>query len=117
MRQQLVQLHLAQHAAQRGQCKLLRLVLVVGHLHHGQPRVDDAQEDHRVHLQRNVVPRDHILRRHVEGDLPQIHPHHAVQRRKHQNDARALGLGQQAAQPEDDAALILAESILMELNR
>ena len=34
-----------------------------------------------------------------------------VNRRKHQNDARPLGLCQHAAQPEDHAALVLSQDL------
>src|SRR5205823_8974141 len=38
-------------------------------------------------------------------------PHHAVDGREHQNDARSLGFGQQPAQAEDNAAFVLGQDL------
>ena len=63
--------------------------------------------NHGVNLDGDVVARDHVLRRHLERVDAQRHPHDAVDRREHQDDARALWLRQHPAQAENHAALVL----------
>ena len=74
-------------------------------------RIDDAEVDDRVDLDRDVVARDDVLRRHVHDDRPQAHAHHAIDRREHEDDAGPLRLRQQLAEPEDDAALVLGQDL------
>ena len=52
--------------------------------------------------------RDHLLRRHVQRDRPQVDPDHLVDERDQQDQAGAL-LGDQPAEAEDHAALVLAQ--------
>src|SRR6476659_827874 len=66
MREQIIELHFAENGAQRGLRELRCLVAVVEHFDDGTPRLDDAQEHDRVHLQRDVVARDDVLRRDFE---------------------------------------------------
>ena len=87
--EQLVQLGLAEHRAQRGLRELAGGVEVVLHLHHRALRVDDAEVDHRVDLDRDVVAGDHVLRRHVEHHGAQGDPHHPVERPE--DEARGPG--------------------------
>ena len=60
---------------------------------------------------RHVVLRDHFLRGHVERDRAQVDFHHPVDDRDQQEEAWALRLGEQPAEPEDHAALILARHL------
>ena len=56
----------------------------------------------------HVVAGDHLLRRDVERHRPQVDPDHPVDDRDQQDQAGPL-LGDQAAEPEDHAALVLAQ--------
>jgi hypothetical protein len=69
-------------------------VEVVGDLDHGVVRINDAQEDNCVYLQGDVVAGDDVLRWNFQGFLAQRNPHHAVDRHKHQDDSRPLGIRQ-----------------------
>src|SRR5206468_4456074 len=75
-----------------------------------------AEVDHRAHLERHVVARDHVLRRDVEGHGLQAHLHHAVDHRYEEHEARAVTLpariqdgARRAPEPEDHRALVLAQ--------
>ena len=72
---------------------------------------DHVQRHHRIHLDGHVVAGDHVLRRNFQHLLPQRDAHHLVDRPENENDAGALGRSQNAAQPEDDAALVLAQNL------
>jgi hypothetical protein len=61
-------------------------------------------------FRRDVIAGDDVLRRNLEGLLAQRNAHHAVDRSKNQNHARALGCDQ-AAKTEDDAALIFSQNL------
>jgi len=67
---------LSEHRAQRRLRELARRIEEIRHLDHGLLRIDDAEIHHRVHFHRNVVARDHVLRRHVEHHGAQVHFHH-----------------------------------------
>jgi hypothetical protein len=57
----------------------------------------------------DVVARDHVLRGDVEGDRAQVNADHAVDDRYQQDQSGPL-LADQAAEAEDDAALVLAQN-------
>ena len=68
-----------------------------------------AEVHHRVDLDRDVVARDHVLRRHVEHHGAQVDPHHLLDARNQQEDQpRPLDLPE-AAELEHHAALVLAQ--------
>ena len=73
--------------------------------------VDDPEVRDGVHAHRHVVLRDHLLRRDVQRDRAQVDLDHPVDDRDQQEEARPLRLGEQAAEPEDDAALVLARDL------
>ncbi len=108
-REQLVELDLAEHRAQRRLRQLARRVVVVLDLDDRLARVHHAEVDDRVDLDRDVVARDDVLRRHVVDDRPQRHPDHAVDDRDQQEQARAVVVLAQPPQPEHDAALVLGQ--------
>ena len=60
---------------------------VVLHADHGLVGVEHAEEDDRVHLDRHVVARDHVLRRHVHGDGAQADLDHLVHERNEKEQA------------------------------
>src|SRR5690606_24119263 len=64
----------------------------------------------RANLDRDVVARDHVLRRHVHDDRAQIDAHHALNERDHDDQARALD-GMKAAELENHAALELGQDL------
>ena len=88
--QQIVELRLSEHAAQRGLRELRRGVDVILDLDDGPARIDHAEIDDRIHLHRDVVARDDVLRRHVVDDGAQADAHDAIDRPEDQDDARAL---------------------------
>ena len=87
--EQLVELVLAEHRAQRGLRELAGRLEEVLDLDDRVLRVDDAEVDHRVHLHRDVVARDHVLRRHVEHDGAQVDAHHLLDARDDDDRAPA----------------------------
>lgn len=109
--QQFVEFGFTQNAAQRGLGELRGGVQVIGDFNHRQPRIDDAEENHRVHLHRHVVSRDHILAGHFQRLDAQRHAHHAVNRGEDQHDARSFGFRQDTAQPEHYAPFVLPEDL------
>ncbi len=111
LRQQIVELDLPEHAAQRRLRELRRRVDVVLDLDDRPPRIHHPEVEHRVDLDRHVVARDHVLRRHVEDHRPQADLHHAIDRREHQDHAGPLRLRQQLAEAEDHAALVLRQDL------
>jgi hypothetical protein len=71
-------------------------------------RVDDPEVGHRGDAHRDVVLRDHLLRRNGQRDRPQVDADHAVHDRDQEDEPGPL-LGDQPAEAEDDAALVLAQ--------
>ena len=80
--QHLVELVLAEHRAQRGLRELARRLQEVLDLDDRLLRIDDAEVHHRVDLDRHVVARDDVLRRHVEHHGAQVDAHHLLDDRR-----------------------------------
>ncbi len=74
-------------------------------------RVHDPEVGDGVHADRDVVLRDHLLRRHVERDGAEIDLRHLIDERDDQEQARALGNREQPTQSEDHAALVLPRDL------
>ena len=89
-RQQIIQFHLAEHTSEGRLRELRRRVVITLDLDDRPPRIDDAEIDNGVHLYRDVIAGDDVLRRHIHDDRAQAHPHHSVDWRKNENDAGAL---------------------------
>ena len=89
-REHFVELVLAQHRAQRRLRELAGRLERVRDLNDRLRRIDDAEIDDGVHLHRNVVARDDVLRRHVQHDHAQVDLDHALDDRNHEDDARSL---------------------------
>jgi len=70
--------------------------------------IDDAEIDHGADFDRDVVARDHVLRRHLVDDDAQVDAHHLLNERIKQNEPRPLGAGE-AAERENHAALVFAQ--------
>ena len=107
LREELVEDVLAEDAAQRRLRDLRGRDHEVLDLHDRPLGVDDPEVRDRVHAHGHVVLRDHFLRRDVEGHRAQVDPHHLVDDRDEQEEARALRRRVQPAEPEDDAPLVL----------
>ena len=71
--------------------------------------IDDAEVGHRGHPHRHVVLGDDLLRRDRERHRAQVDLDHAVEERDEQDEPRPLGSREQAAEPEDHPALVLAQ--------
>ena len=70
--EELVQGGLPEDRPQRRLGQLLGGIEVVRHLHDRLRRVHDVEVDDRVDLDGDVVPRDHVLRGHLQGDGAQV---------------------------------------------
>ena len=111
MSQQFVKFLFAKHRAQSGLRELRRLVGVIRDFHDGLVGIDHAQKNDRVHFQGDVVASDDVLRRNFERFLPQRNTHHAVDRTEDQNYAWTFCRAHQAAETEDDAALVFGQDL------
>src|SRR5260370_2165593 len=111
MRQQLIEIYLAQDGAQRRLRELLRLPVIVLYSDHGLRGVQYLLVSDGIHLQRHVVASDDVLGRHFQGLLAKIDPDHFVNRSKHQNDPRSLGLLEEMAEAEDHRAFVLPQNL------
>ena len=90
---------------------MLRLPVIILHLHHGLRGVHHAPIDHGVDLQRDVIAGDDVLRGDFESLLAQIDADHLLHGRKDKDEAGTFGILLQAAKGEDYAALILAQNL------
>ena len=70
--------------------------------------VDDAEIDDGADLDRDVVARNHVLRRHFVDDDAQVDAHHLLHERHQKEQAGPLCPGI-AAEREDHAAFIFAQ--------
>src|SRR5207245_633770 len=111
MREQLIQLNLAEDRAKGRLRELRSLVSIVEYYDHGAPRRDHPKKHDGVHLQRDVVARDDVLRRNFECLLAQGYSHDFIDRREDQEDARPLRLRKQPAEAEDDAPLVFRKDL------
>ena len=105
----LVQSVLAEHRAQRRLRELARRHHEILHFDDRLLRIDDAEIDDGVDLDRNVVARDHVLARHIEHDGAQFDAHHLLDERHKDDQSRTLDLPE-SAQLEDNAALVFAQN-------
>src|SRR4030088_1226097 len=110
LREQVVHLVLAHHRAQRGLRDLAGGIEGVRHLDDGPAGIDDAEIDHRVHLDGHVVARDHILFGYVEYDDPQVHPARPLYAGPDEYQAGALDVGE-APQGEHYDTLVFVQYV------
>ena len=111
LRQEIVELHFAQHRSKSGLRRLLHRVPEVLHLDDRLGRARDAIVDDGVDLQRHVVARDDVLRRHVprhdaQGDFDDL-----VDWPEDEDQARSLFFLQHATQAEHDGALVFPHDV------
>jgi hypothetical protein len=106
--QQLVQLDLAQHRAQGGLGQLTGGVEVVLDLDHRLGRITHPHVEHRVHLDRDVVAGDHVLRRDVQRHDSERDSLLVGEAGREEDHAGSLG-APVAPEEEGDAALVLPE--------
>ena len=106
--QHVVEFVLAEHRAQRGLRQLAGGDQKFFHLQDRLGRIDDAEIQHRVDLDRDVVARDHVLARHVEHHGAQVDPHHLLDAGNDEDQPRPLHLPE-AAEHEHHAALVFAQ--------
>ena len=107
---QLVQRVLAQHRAQRRLREVARRRIVLLDLDHRLGRIDDAKVDDRIDFYRDVVARDHVLRRYVHHDRAQVDAHPLLDYWNDEDQARTFDLPE-PAEHEYDAALVLAQNL------
>ena len=107
--QQLVELVLAEHRAQRGLRELAGGLEELRDLDHRLLRVDHAEVQHRVDLHRDVVARDHVLRRHVEARWCAGRPAPSAARTGISRTSPGPFTAQKRPEHEHHAALVLAQ--------
>src|SRR6266850_2953688 len=104
----LVQFVLAEHRAQRGLRQLAGRGHVIADLDDRALGIDDAEVKNGIDLDRNIVARNHVLRRHDLHHHPEIDLHHLLHDRDQDDQSRALHAGE-AAEREHDATLVFAQ--------
>src|ERR1039457_2665319 len=87
-----VQFVFTQNRTQRGLRQLAGCEKVVLHLDNRLLRVDHAEIHHRVNLDRNVVPGNHVLARHIHDHRAQTHFDHLLDAGNNQHQPRAFYL-------------------------
>src|SRR6202165_5011706 len=110
LREQIVHLVLAHHRAQRRLRDLAGGIEGVRHLDDGLAGIDDAEIDHRVHLDGHVVARDHILFGYVEYDDSQVHPARPLDAGPDEYHPGTLDAGE-ASQGEHYAQLVFVQHV------
>jgi hypothetical protein len=105
LRKELVEVDLPEDAPERGLGKLggrKEVILDVNDTLEGfyNPEIKDGADFYR-----DIVPSNNVLRGNLHSDQPEADPDHAVDRGEHQDNPRALGPGQNPAQPENHAPL------------
>ena len=106
--EEVVELDLAEDAAQGGLRDLRCGVLVVLNRDDRTYGVDHVEVGHRVHPQRDVVLCDHVLGRDIGGDRLQVDLHHAVDERDDEEQAGTLR-ADDATEAEDDAPFVFGD--------
>src|SRR5206468_138317 len=101
LREELVELDLAEDVPQSGLGEQIRRLDVVLDLGDGLERIVHAVVDHRVDLDGHVVSAHDALTRHIEGDEPQVDEDPTVEDRDDHRQAGSLRLAQEATEPED----------------
>src|SRR5829696_3633128 len=107
--QEVVEILLAEYAPQGGLAYLAGCQNVVLYLDDALVGVHHPEVDHRGHAGGDVVAGYEVLRRDIQGDGPQAHLDHPVNRRNQDEEARALGSPLHPTEPEDDAPLVLLD--------
>ena len=110
LRQHLVEFVLTQHRAQRRLRQLAGRLEKIFHLDYRFFRIDHAEIDDGVDLDRYVVTRNHILGRDIHYDYSQIDLCHRLQYRDDQDQSGALYLVK-AAELEDHSAFVFLEDL------
>src|SRR5262249_5684200 len=88
---------------------------IIADLDHRPFGVYHAKIDDGVHLDRHIVPGDHVLGRHFVDHDSKIDPHHLLHDGHQQEESGALRAGV-APEREDDAALVLAQDTHRRVN-
>src|SRR4029077_3140772 len=89
---QFIKLLFAENGAQSSLRELRSLVNVVGNLNHSLARLNHAQENDGVNLQRDIVASDDVLRGDFQCFLTERDANHAIDGGEDKDEARSLGL-------------------------
>src|SRR5581483_640294 len=76
----------------------------------GVHRLDDPEVQHRAHLHRDVVARDHVLRGHVHRHRAEVDAAHDLDEGDH-DDEPGTPYADRATEPEDHPALVLLQHL------
>jgi hypothetical protein len=111
LREEVIQLDLAQHGAERRLRRLFHGEPGILDLDDGLGGADDGEVDHGIHFQRDVVPRDDVLRPDLPGHDAQGYPDEGVDGSDDEHEARPPLAAEQSAQAKDDHAIVLAQDV------
>src|SRR5262249_38287521 len=107
--QQVIELALADHGAQRRLCDLGHGVSVVLDVHDGPNGVGDVEVNNRIDLYRYVVFGDAVLRGNGHRDDLHVDLAETVDAWRDQVQARAADRWHNASEPEDEPSLVLLD--------
>src|SRR5690606_26400956 len=106
-RKHVIEFVLAEHGSQR---RLRELAGSFEHVRYANNRllgIDDSKVDDRVYLDGNVIPRDDVLRGHVEDDHPQVHFRHRLDYWEQQDQAGPLDTLETPEEKHDTTLVLL----------
>src|SRR5450631_3169049 len=109
MGEELIELDFTEYRTKGCLGKLGGLIDVVRDLNYGAGGIKDAQGDDGVDLDCHVIASDDVLGRNLEDLLPEGDANHGIEWAEYKDEAGSLGLRQDPAQAEDNAALIFPE--------
>ena len=109
--EQIVQFHFAQNRAQRGLRQLLDGVAIILQFHERLLRADHAEINNGIHLQRNVIAGNDVLRGHIPGHHAQGNPHQLIDRPEDEDQSRPFITALKPSQAEDHRPLIFPQHV------
>ena len=110
--QQIIELTLAEDAAEGGLSHHRRRIEVVLNLDNRSLLVDDTEINDGVDLHGHVIPGNDVLRRHVHGDGPEAYAHQLVDKWNDDHDTGSVPADEavsHSSKPKDHGTLIFAQ--------
>src|SRR5262249_47770147 len=111
MRQELVEVDLAEDGAQRRLGELLGLPIVILYADNSLRGVQNLPVDDGIYLQGDVIASDDVLGRDLQGLLAEIDAHHLLDRSKNKDQSRSAIGRAQSSQAEQHSALVLTQDL------
>jgi hypothetical protein len=110
IRQQLIEAEASDHIAHGGLADLIDRVVDVLDGNHGPFRIGNVIVGHRRDIDRDIVPRDDLLRRDLHGDGAQRHAYHLLDRNEDQRQAGTADTGKPAKKKHHPALILLEDA-------